>query len=173
MTAHPHDSHAAPERLPTIQQLLAEIAAVKELMFVRFDATEKALAAHLTAADKAVSAAFAASDKAIEKAEAAQKDYNQRSNEFRGQLDDQAKTLMPRSEAISLFNGIDDKLTNLRREYDSRIEGLRHDISELRESRSETTGKSEGLNAGWMILLGVIGLISSLALLVNAFRITR
>jgi hypothetical protein len=35
-------------------------------------------------------ASFEASEKAIVKAENAQRDYNVRSNEFRGQLDDQA-----------------------------------------------------------------------------------
>src|SRR6202035_5755903 len=79
----------------------------------RFRAAEIAVSAALSAQEKAVAAAFLASEKAIIKAqeaqgdaflasekaiikaEEAQKDYNLRSNEFRGQLDDQAKTLMP------------------------------------------------------------------------------
>src|SRR5579862_820239 len=57
--------------------------------------------AKLAAQEKATGIAFTAAEKAVDKAEASQKAYNERSNEFRGQLDDQAKGFIPRAEADS------------------------------------------------------------------------
>lgn len=118
---------------------------------MRFRAAEVAVGAALAAQEKSVSAAFLASEKAISKAEEAQRDYNTRSNEFRGQLDDQAKTLMPRAETTALFRAIDDKLEVMRLNFESKLEnqrlasekvidGLTREIAGLRESRSEGSG---------------------------------
>jgi hypothetical protein len=84
----------------------------------------------LTAQKEMTSVIFAASEKAVTKAEDAQREYNIRSNEFRGQLDDQAKKLMPREEARVLISNLD-----------SKIEALKKEIDSLRESRSELGGK--------------------------------
>jgi len=73
-------------RIAHIESILAERHRMYEH---RFDASEEAVKAALSAQEKLMSAAFAASEKAIVKAEEAQRDYNVRSNEFRGQLDDQ------------------------------------------------------------------------------------
>lgn len=62
-------------------------------------ADQLAVAAALSAAEKAVAAALVASEKAVNKAEVAQANINVNQNEFRGQLKDQASTLMPRNEA--------------------------------------------------------------------------
>lgn len=91
---------------------------------MRFRAAEIAVNAALAAQEKAVAAAFLASEKAIVKAEEAQKDYNIRSNEFRGQLDDQAKTLMPRQESSVLFKGIEDKVLLIQNTYDGKLETI-------------------------------------------------
>lgn len=69
---------------------------------------------------------------AILKAEKAQSEYNVRSNEFRGQLDDQAKLLISRTEASALVNNLNEKIS--RNEEDIRI---------LREWMSKDQG--EGL----------------------------
>ena len=104
------------------------------------------------AAQKALTdAAFAASEKAILKSEESQREYNVRSNEFRGQLDDQAKTLMPRVETDGRFAALESKLNE-----------VKEDVSGLRESRSALGGRSEGLSAGWGFVLGAIGLIGLL-----------
>jgi len=76
----------------------------------RFRAAEIAVTAALAAQKDSVVNAFLASEKAIIKAEEAQREYNVRSNEFRGQLDDQAKMLMPRLEASALIHSMEDKL---------------------------------------------------------------
>ena len=126
-----------------------EIAALYRLIDERdrqysaaFKAAETAVNAALAAQQQAVKDAFLASEKAIVKAEDAQRDYNVRSNEFRGQLDDQAKTLMPRSESAALFHAIDEKLGLMQSATDLKIENLRKDIASLRESRSEGTGRA-------------------------------
>jgi hypothetical protein len=108
----------------------------------RFKAQETAVSSALAAQKELTSAAFAASEKAIVKAEAAQTSYNERSNEFRGQLDDQAKLLMPRTEADARFVSFEEKLAS-----------VKTDVSSLRESRADATGKSAGLSAGWGILI--------------------
>jgi hypothetical protein len=74
---------------------------------------------------------FSAIKESITKAESAQTAYNERSNEFRGQLDDQAKRLMARDEALSKF------LT-----YDEKIEDCKREIVKLRETQMEIFGRT-------------------------------
>lgn len=166
------------EYIETLIKELRENVGIKiderdRLYDTRFKAAEVAVNAALAAQEKAVTAAFLASEKAIVKAEDAQKDYNQRSNEFRGQLDDQAKTLMPRIETIGLFKAADDKGEALRKDLEGKIdflrlssekifEGLLKELGNLRESRSESSGKGAGLNAFWGYLIGVMGLIATI-----------
>jgi len=97
----------------------------------KFSAAEKAVNAALAAQDKMTAAAFASGEKAVSKAEEAQKDYNVRSNEFRGQLEDQAKRLIPRTEVTGLLNNVE-----------VRIESLDKAVAELREDRSRAGGRS-------------------------------
>ena len=143
---------------PSLREFVERIIEERDRLY---DARIKALDAYfsscLTAMDKATQSAFASSEKAIGKAEQAQADYNIRSNEFRGQLDDQAKTLMPRSEMFAILKG-----------YDSRLDKLDGNISSLRESRSSGEGSSiarsedrvqNNWNVGTLIAL-VLGLIS-------------
>lgn len=96
----------------------------------QFKAAEVAVSAALIAQDKLTVSSFASSEKAIAKAEEAQREYNVRSNEFRGQLDDQAKTLLPRAEANTQFNALSDK-----------IEDVKEQVGKLREFRGEFIGK--------------------------------
>lgn len=104
----------------------------------RFRAAEIAVFAAFNAQEKAVAAAFLSSEKAIVKAEDAQKDYNLRSNEFRGQLDDQAKTLMPRPETVALFKGVDEKLIFVQQTYDRRFETLLINIEKTNDNNMQS-----------------------------------
>lgn len=128
----------------------------------RFVAQELAVKDALAGQEKAVNAAYAAQERAILKAEEAQKDYNQRSNEFRGQLDDQAKLLMARQEALGLFRGADDKLEALRMSNEKTFDSHAKEIAALREVQSASSGRSGGFQQGWLILLGAVSLISTL-----------
>ena len=113
----------------------------------RFEGQEKAVAAALAAADKQVTTAFSASEKAVAKAEDAQKDYNQRSNEFRGQLDDQAKTLMPRSEALVRFEAVESR------------------VSALETYRHQNEGKSSGQAPYIAIAFAIVSAVMTAAIL--------
>ena len=73
----------------------------------RFLAQESAVQSALTAAEKAVNAALIAADRAVAKAEQAQERRNEATNEFRGQLADQAATLMPRREVETVLAALD------------------------------------------------------------------
>ena len=105
---------------------------------MRFRAAEIAVQAALLAQKEAVANAFVASEKAIIKAEEAQRDYNQRSNEFRGQLDDQAKLLMPRVEVVGLFKGIDDKFIFIQQSLETRMETQRISIEKNADTNMKT-----------------------------------
>jgi hypothetical protein len=146
---------------------------------MRFRAAEIAVNAALAAQQKSTADAFSASEKAIIKAEDAQKEYNLRSNEFRGQLDDQAKLLMQRQEALGLFKASDDKLEAMRLFFDSKMESLSStlksdainldaEIKGLRESRSEISGKASSTTAMWGYMGVVVGIIVAVAGIVIA-----
>jgi hypothetical protein len=92
-------------------------------------------------------AALAASDKAILKAEAAAEKRFESVNEFRLTLSDQTKTFITKVEFESL------RETN----------GAR--IVDLSSRLDKIEGKSIGLNAGWIYLLGfssLIGIVASI-----------
>lgn len=74
---------------------------------------------------------FSAMKESIIKAESAQTAYNERSNEFRGQLDDQAKRLMAREEALGKFAA-----------YDEKLEDCKKEINRLREAQMEAAGRT-------------------------------
>ncbi len=97
------------------------------------EASEKAL----VAVEKQTSIAFAANKEAITKAEEAQLSYNIRSNEFRGQLEDQAKRLMAREEALSKFSA-----------YDEKLEECKVEIVKLREAHMQGVGRKEQSTEG-------------------------
>jgi len=121
-------SHATIERwLLSLERLMDERDRRYEDRFTALDrATEKAL----VAVREQTAAAFKANETAIGKAEDAQRSYNERSNEFRGQLDDQAKRLMAREEALTKFSVVDDKIEDIKRE-----------LVKLRETQMETGGR--------------------------------
>jgi hypothetical protein len=116
---------------------------------------DKAVAAALAAAESAVRAAFDASEKAIIKAEAAQLAYNTRSNEFRASLDDQNKTMLPRSEA-------DTKFQQLRELIDAQA----NLITELQRSESGVAGGTRYAQESKSIWLAVWAIIATVVLAV-------
>jgi ATP-dependent Clp protease ATP-binding subunit ClpA len=133
---------------------------------MRFRTAETAVNAALVAQDKQTSSSFLASEKAVLKAEEAQREYNVRSNEFRGQLDDQAKMLMPRAEVAALLKAMEEKIISVKNELETRIGGqnaaaeksyqeVRKDIQGLREYRSQATGAIGGVQQSWGVLVAV------------------
>jgi hypothetical protein len=119
----------------------------------------------------AVTTAFAASEKAITKAENAQSEYNVRSNEFRGQLDDQAKLLIPRQEVVALLRAYDDKIAVLVGNIDRRFDDIRTDVIALREAKSEGSGRlsaetAEGMQRNWLVALIVSAVLGALGIFI-------
>jgi hypothetical protein len=123
---------------------------------VAFQAQEKSVEAHFTAQEKAVAAAFSASDKAIIKSEEAQRAYNERSNEFRGQLDDQAKMLMPRAEASALIHATEDKLYATTISNDRERALLIDRLGALEKGSANLQGRLWAITAvAWFVALAV------------------
>ncbi len=148
-----------------VQVLEARQVAFEKLMDERdrrydeqFRAQKEAVAAALTAQKEQTGAAFAASEKAIVKAENSQTEYNVRSNEFRGQLGDQANRLLPRAEADTRFGA-----------FEKQIENMEKDVATLRESRSAVGGAK----AQTALIFGMAVAIAGLAMTLVLFMIKR
>lgn len=121
-----------------------------------FTAQKSAIDAALAAQEKAVAAALAAADRAVAKAEAAAERRFEGVNEFRGQLADQQRNLMPRAEADVEFRALREKM----------------DALTTRVDKGE--GKGAGLDAGWGYLIGGVGLLLTLLTIGSiVFALTR
>jgi hypothetical protein len=118
--------------------LLAKIETLQTVMDerdIRYEQRFKAM-------DEKTSLALTASEKAVAKAEIATEKRFDSVNEFRGQLKDQAATLVPRAEADSRFKGLEEKIESLK---SSGVTSSRWTIDKL---------LMLGLAAvGWIILL--------------------
>ena len=147
-------------REPTARELGIEIDGLRRVMDERDKMyTERAmrdrlaLEAALIAAKEVTATSFSASKEAIAKADTAQHEYNIRSNEFRGQLDDQAKRLISRSEVEVLLKGVEDKIARLDME-----------TRQNREAINMTAGKGAGMDQLWQYLLAGLGLLGTFGL---------
>lgn len=94
-------------------------------------------------------AALAAADRAVAKAEAASERRFESVNEFRNTLSDQARLLMPRSEAEQALKGLSDKI----------------DILTSRINQRDDRGR--GMGDVWGFIVGAIGI---LALIISYLR---
>lgn len=97
----------------TIEQLYTLINERDRQYQQRFEGQEKAVNAALIAAKEAVNAALAAAKEAVNKAETANEKRLDNQNEFRGQLKDQAATLLPRAEADIRFRAIEGEMNRI------------------------------------------------------------
>jgi thiol:disulfide interchange protein len=138
------------------------LAALDTKTTQHFIANGQAVTAALAAAEKAVAAAFEAYKEAIAKAEAAQSAYNDRSNEFRGALDDQAKKLLTRQEAESTFQ----ELRRMIKDHTDQIAEVQR--SQSRGSGMELAAGQSRDTAKWIIGLGIT---LTLALIGIAFKV--
>jgi small-conductance mechanosensitive channel len=115
------------------------------------DERDKRYDQRMTDAEKAVQAALKTAEKATDKADQATEKRFDNTNEFRQQLNDQAGTLYPRSEAETRFRALSDRLDTMAKANDEKLNALAG-----RLDRGE--GKGAGLQAGWGYLLGAVGL---------------
>lgn len=156
------------------QEALREIIDERDRLYKeRDDSRRTAVDAALAAVKEQTKATFEASEKAIVKAEEAQKSYNSSHNDLSRKMDEQYKAMTPQSEARLKWDNSDREIADIRKELIANREAANKDntnlrdmimkeISGLRESRSEGTGKSAGLHNSWGLLLGFASLIVSL-----------
>ena len=153
-----HRAAKAPPAVPLLDHILALLEAAdqryrqwfteKDLRDQqRFEAQERGLAAALSAADRATAKAEVAAEKRFEAV-----------NEFRGQLADQAATLMPRTEAEQRFSALTEKIDEQRKTIDA-----------LREMAVAVGGRSAGMSAGYGYLIAAVGAISAVVAIIYAF----
>ena len=165
---------------PSLRELTAELDGLRQVMGSRLEGMKAmmderdrmyserdnsrrtAVEAALIAAKEQTASSFAASKEAIIKAEQAQHDYNMRSNEFRGQLDDQAKRLIARSEVEVLMKNLEEKIGKI--EMDGRAN---------REAITSNAGRGAGMDQLWQYILAGVGLMGSLGVGFYIARKTR
>jgi hypothetical protein len=153
---------------PNLRELTADLDGLHQLMLARLEAMKSlmderdrmyserdtsrrtAVEAALIAAKEQTATSFAASKEAISKADTAQHEYNIRSNEFRGQLDDQAKRLISRAEVESVIRNLEEKI--------ARLDG---DQRQLRDTVGSGVSKGEGMNQLWQYILAGLGLLGT------------
>lgn len=130
----------------------AEAAADKAMLESRIASVKESFVESLSNADKAVSKAEAAAERRFASV-----------NEFRAQLADQAATFMPRLESISRHDQTAEKIAGLQSQLNERLNTL-----QSRADRLE--GRSGGLTSGWGVLVGAIGLVSTIVFMFLALK---
>lgn len=158
-------------RMAAVARLEVEIADIKELFRdllasydkryeQRYEASQRALEAAFVAQKDAINAAFgaqkeainaalAAADRAVSKAEASAEKRFEGVNEFRAQLGDQQRTLMPRTEA------------------ENRLSTLGEKVGVLEAFRTEMLSKGNGMQAGWAMAVGVAGVVLTILSIIS------
>ena len=135
--------------LETLRQfLLAKIEANEAADIARHAASDKIFQAAFAASKELVTSAYLAADRAVQKAEVASEKRFEGVNEFRGQLADQQRTLMPRTEVEVMLRSLSDRLKT------------------IENKESERAGKLTGSREGWGWAVGIVGLV---ALLISIF----
>lgn len=142
-------------RVRAVETQIEALGALTEAKFVTFRTLIE------SQADK-VALALAAADKAVTKAEIANEKRFDGVNEFRSQLNDQARTFLTRNEAEQALMGA-------QHERDA----LKQRIDKLETKADRAAGRTEGLGAGWSILIGAVGLVVAILTIVGIIIGTR
>jgi hypothetical protein len=152
-----------------IQAVIQSIVDFKSAIYSKFDAVY----AKFDAVEKQTKIAFDASEKAREKAEIAQQGRNEMTNEFRGQLSDQAATLMPRKEVEGLINATNEKIESrfisLREEFGGRFDRIEQ-ANATEKSRGDIgQGSSQGKESYTSRIITIISVLIALVLFIMRF----
>lgn len=122
----------------TLKYLLeTQLDDLKKSLEDRYSAQTKAVEAAFLAQQTATQAALSAAEKAVNKAETAAEKRFEATNEFRGQLNDQAKTFITRTEALAAIERNSeriDELTNRMNISQGNAEGTEKTVSDKREN---------------------------------------
>lgn len=140
---------------PSLRELEDLIVNLQKVM----DERDRRYEDRFTAMDEKTSLALAGSEKAVSKAETATEKRFDSVNEFRGTLNDQAATLLPRAEANARFDALDAK-----------NEDMKAEISSLRDSRSTGEGKDKAGQHNITTIFSILAIaIAVVAILLRAF----
>jgi hypothetical protein len=138
-----------------IDHLLSVISGNDKRYEERFLASQKALELGLAGQKSEISAALAAADRAVLKAEAATEKRFESVNEFRGTLDNQQRTLIPRSEVDVLIRGLDEKILN-----NTKL------IETVQIRQREMESQRQGVVGGWGYAVGIVGFLLAIGSLI-------
>ena len=145
------------------KNLLARIEAENKLTDSKF-VTQEAM---MTGGAERVRLALDASKEAIIKAEVATEKRFEGVNEFRAQLSDQARTFMPRTEAIQLAEQASERIREL-------SDRLTERIGELTAWRNRTEGQGLGVkenrNGLYAALSATVAVIAIVGFIVSLLR---
>jgi len=131
-----------------MQHLESKLNGLREIMLandVRYSERFEALKA-------ANASALASADRALAKAEAASEKRFDNTNEWRQTMSDMTRTLMSRTEAISMYESNSEKIDDLM----SRVKGIE--------------GQSAGKLAFWGYVIGAVGLGLSIFVFVKGLK---
>ncbi len=168
---------------PSLRELTAELDGLRELFMAKISAQKEimderdrlykerdetrvlAVDSALKAVEKQTEISFVASERALQKAEASQQNYNIRSNEFRGQLEDQARRLMSKDEYVSSHKNLE-----------LRVDRVDMDVRRIQTELSAMAGSKETSTVGrhhneWLVgtILGGVALITAVAGMIASF----
>jgi len=107
----------------------------------RDESRRTAVDAAFAAQKEGISAALNAADRAVNKAELATEKRFESVNEFRATLDNQQRTLIPRSEVSVIQEGLNEKIAQLTKQMDA------------------IQAERIGVRGGWGYAVGVVGLL--------------
>jgi hypothetical protein len=136
----------------------SQVAAINAAL----SAQKEAIAAAFQSQKEAVAQALASADRAVSKAELATEKRFEAVNEFRATLADQQRTLMPRSEAETIFNALREKLDTINKSLTEKIDA----VIKLQVSQG---GMRTGEKYGWQYAVAIVGLLLTIIGIVSWF----
>ena len=138
--------------LETLHEHVLSIIASNDRRYEeRFAASQRAVELGLAGTKSEISAALAAADRAVMKAEVATEKRFEGVNEFRGALDQQQRTLIPRAEVDVLMKGIEQKIEQNTKQLDAQQKQL-----------TAIAAERAGIKGGWGYAVGIVGFMLAL-----------
>lgn len=133
-------------------------------------AQKTAMETAFTAADRAVQAALESAKEAVTKAETSSEKRFEAVNEFRGQLADQAATLLGRKEADARFSALTDKLEAEKTSNTERLAVLRSAIDRDGGKDAGSAASQAKVFALIGAVGGIVGILLGMVALIAALR---
>lgn len=163
------------------KQISTAFAAQEKVHQQRWESQERAVSAAFMAQEKLVRQAMESAQLAVAKSETAMEKRFESMNEFRNQLRDQAALFLQRTEFTAVITSISEKIEALSTTLSDKLEGnvkslqgkidaQNNNYTELRTARDTSAGKSDGLNQGWVILLGIVSLMGGIISMIVFFK---